>query len=42
MAVVKKDGNPIPLLNPEGKEEMAELIGAEVYLLIGERAIFKD
>jgi len=32
----------ISVINLEDKEEMAELIGAEVYLLIGERAIFKD
>jgi hypothetical protein len=42
MAIVKKDGDSISLLNSEVTKEMGELIGAEVYLLIGERAIFED
>jgi hypothetical protein len=42
MAIVKKDGDSISLLNSQVTKEMAELIGAEVYLLVGERTIFKD
>jgi hypothetical protein len=42
MAIVKKAGDSISLLNPEIKKKMAESIDSEVYLLIRKRAIFKD
>ncbi len=42
MAIVKKNGNPIPLLDPLFQKEMAELIGPEIYFLVGEGTILKD
>ena len=42
MAIVKKAGDSISLLNLEIKKKMAESIDSEVYLLIRKRTIFKD
>jgi hypothetical protein len=42
MAVVKKNGNPISLMEPQVKEKMAESIGAEINFLVGKRAILRD
>jgi hypothetical protein len=42
MAIVKKDRDPISLLDPLFQKEMAELISAEVHLLVGKGTILKD
>jgi hypothetical protein len=42
MAIVKKDGDPISLLDPLFQKEIGQLIGPEIYFLVGEGAILKD
>jgi hypothetical protein len=42
MAVVKENGNSIPLLNSYPQKKMAELIDAQVDFLTGKGTVFKD
>ena len=42
VAIVKKNRDPVSLLNPEVQEEMTELIGAKIDLLVGIGALLID
>ena len=42
MAIVKKNRNPISLLNSESQKEMAELIDPQIDFLVSQGTIFSD
>jgi hypothetical protein len=42
MVIIKKNRYPIPLLNSHTEKKIGELIGALVYLLVGERMVLKN
>ncbi len=42
MAIIKKDRDPISLLNPESQKEMAELIGSQIDFLVSKGTILED